>query len=69
MRACIAIDGWKLTIFRSALDQSGYDYEQGAGITPDTISLYVETYDIAALEVVVRAANAEAAKSQQRTLN
>ncbi len=67
MRACIAIDAWKLSIFERHLSQSGYAYEKGEGLTPDTLHLYVETENAAALEHVVRAANTEAARMRDAT--
>lgn len=59
-RAAIAIDAWKLSIFERHLSQSGYTYEQGDGVTEDTLILYVTTDNPVALEVVLRAANEEA---------
>lgn len=64
MRAAIAIGDWKLRIFERHLKQAGYSWEQGAGLTSDTLFLYVETKDAKALETVVRAANAEAARKR-----
>lgn len=62
-KAAIAIDSWKLPIFERHLKQSGYAYEQGKGLTQDTMFLYVDTENVVALETVVRAANTEAAKT------
>lgn len=62
MRAAIAIDNWKLPIFERHLSEAGYTFEKGKGLTADTMFLYVETEHGKALELVVRAANAEAAK-------
>lgn len=60
MRAGIAIDTWKLPIFKRHLKEAGYEYEFGERITSNTRMLYVETDDIKALHKVVWAANIEA---------
>lgn len=65
MKAGIAIDTWKLAIFTRHLEQSGYEFTQGAGIAPDTLMLYVVTDNAQALQAVLRAANTEAAKTKQ----
>lgn len=63
LKAAIAIDEWKLPIFERHLAQSGYVYKKGPGVTLDTLFLTVETENMQALEIVVRAANAEAAQT------
>jgi hypothetical protein len=65
-KVAIAIDDWKLAIFARRLSAAGYPYEKGAGVTPDTLMLYVKTENVEALEHVVRAANAEAAQTGQQ---
>ena len=62
-KAGIVIDSWKLPIFERHLSQDGYTYEQGPGVTPDTLSLFVHTENLKALEIVVRAANTEAKRT------
>ena len=65
MKAAIVIDNWKLPIFERHLEEAGYFYTQGNGLTEDTLNLYVLTNDDPRkLEVVVRAANDEAARSK-----
>ena len=66
LKAAIAIDDWKLPIFERHLSQAGYAYEQGPGLTADTLLLTVKTKNIVALESVVRAANTEAARTGAR---
>ena len=61
MKAGIAIDAWKLPIFERHLTQAGYAFEQGPGLTADTLLLSVTTDAVYALSVVLRAANTEAA--------
>lgn len=63
MKAAIAIDDWKLTIFQRHLEQSGYEFTQGPGLTAGTLLLMVQTTNPEALAVVVGAANTEAAKT------
>jgi hypothetical protein len=48
-----------LPIFERHLKQAGYAYEQGPGLTSDSLHIYVQTDNITALEVVIRAANNE----------
>lgn len=57
MRAGIAVDNWKLPVFREKLKAAGYTYEDKGEITPDSTMLMVETTDIVALGKVVTAAN------------
>lgn len=68
MKAGIAIDGWKLPIFQRHLDAAGYQFEQHPGVTADTLTLTVITDSAADLEVVVRAANTEAAETKRRAM-
>lgn len=64
IKAAIAIDDWKLPIFVRHLTQAGYAFDEGNGLTADTMFLYVVTSNSTALEIVVRAANDEAARSK-----
>ena len=61
LKIAIVIDRWKLPIFERHLSQVGYANENGAGLTADTLNLYVKTENSEALHDVVRAANTEAA--------
>lgn len=61
-KAAIAIDTWKLPIFSRILVAKGYHYEEGPGLTPGTLHLYVHTDNMQALAQVVLACNQEAAK-------
>jgi hypothetical protein len=60
-KAGIAIDGWKFPIFERHLSRAGYAFEKGPGLTADMLLVTVNTKNLEALELVVRAANAEAA--------
>lgn len=65
MIAGIVIDDWKLSIFERHLSAAGYNYTTGSGVTEDTLLLKVKTENMKALEVVVRAANDEAARTRK----
>ncbi len=66
MTAGIGIDDWKLGIFERKLAAAGYAFTKGPGVTDDTLLLKVETDDLKALEIVVRAANTEAANIRRQ---
>ena len=57
--AAVAIDAWKLAIFKRHLDAAGYSYTEGPGLTPDTLFLKVKTDLIAPLQRVIEAAQKE----------
>lgn len=63
MRVAIAIDDWKLPIFERHLSQSGYAFKNCGSLTPGALILSVETTNGDALAVVIKAANAEAART------
>lgn len=66
LKAGVVIDDWKLHIFTKILDESGFQYKQHAGPTPDTINLIVQTETVAKLQPFVEKANAEAADFKRR---
>lgn len=59
MKAGIAVDNWKLPIFRKRLANAGYDYEDGGPLTHDTTLLTVTTNDMAALAKAIEACKRE----------
>lgn len=63
MKAAIAIDAWKLDIFERRLGQAGYAFENAGALTTGTLVLKVSTDNLSALGEVVKAANAEAART------
>lgn len=63
MKAAIAIDDWKLSIFERHLKQSGYSFEQSGRLTPNTLLLTVVTDNLEALAEVVKSANNEASRT------
>lgn len=60
-KAGIAIDDWKLPIFERHLKQAGYSFKNHGLLTTGTLLLRVDTINLVALGVVVKAANTEAA--------
>ena len=58
-KAGIAVDDWKLPVFRKALEDAGYAYEDAGAPPPNTTMLTVNFTDQAALRKVVEAAQAE----------
>lgn len=66
MKAGIAIDDWKLPIFERHLAQSGYTWTTNTGaLVKGTLFLTVDTPNGEALLEVIKAANAEAARTKQ----
>lgn len=61
--AGIAIDSWKLDIFRKHLAVAGYQFTEEP-LTEKTLLLKVRTSNVKTLSVVVREANEEAANAQ-----
>lgn len=63
MKAGIALDDWKLPVFRKRLEEAGYTYEDAGAPSPGVTMLTVQFTDQAALQQVVVAANAECART------
>jgi hypothetical protein len=64
MKAGIAVDDWKLPVFRKLLEEAGYEYNDGGQLTPGTTLLTVETNDMLALKAVLEKCQAECRKEQ-----
>jgi len=60
-KAGIAIDEWKLPIFKRHLEGAGYSFENAGRFTAGSLMLRVDTTNLEALCEVIKAANAEAA--------
>jgi hypothetical protein len=60
MKAGIAIDNWKLSIFERRLTNAGFSFKKNGGLTADTMVLTVESNNLERLAEVVKAANGEA---------
>ena len=65
--AGIAIDNWKLPIFRRHLDDGGFSYTEHPGLTPDAMILKVKTPTVAILQPVVEAAQKECRNARKNT--
>lgn len=59
MMAGVAIESWKLAIFKRHLDAAKYEYTEHPGVTADTLFLKVKTADVMALQEVLKAAQRE----------
>lgn len=57
----VAIDKWKLAIFKRHLDAASCTYDELPGVTADTMILKVKCHSIAPLKKVIEAAVAECA--------
>lgn len=60
--AGVAIDAWKLPIFKKHLDAAGYSYTEHPGVTAGTLFLKVKTERIATLQPVIEKAQEECKK-------
>jgi len=59
--AGVAIDTWKLPIFKRHLNEAGFSFTRHKGLTKDTLILKVECEWVNDLKPVVEAANKECA--------
>ncbi len=62
MRAGIAVDDWKLPVFRRRLSEAGYEYLDGGALTEGTTLLTVETSDMLALKRVIEECQSDCRK-------
>ncbi len=68
-KAAIAIDSWKLPIFKKMLKAAGYSFDKHPGVTDDTLILTVETDDVQKLTVVVAKANRASSQPPSPTVH
>ncbi len=61
-KAGIAVDDWKLPVFRRQLTAAGFEYEDRGPLTGDTTMLAVETDDVPRLAALLKDCQAECAK-------
>lgn len=61
-KAAVAIDIWKLEIFRKHLNGAGYKFTEHPGVTKESMLLQVEYEWVANLKPVIEAAQLECAK-------
>lgn len=59
MKAGIAVDNWKLPVFRKRLTEAGYKYEDGGALTGEATLLTVETNNPLALKKVLEMCQTE----------
>lgn len=57
--AGVAIDNWKLPIFKRHLDEAGYAYTEHPGLTKDTMILKVKCEFVSKLQPVIETAQKE----------
>lgn len=68
MKVGIAVDDWKLPIFRKRLTGAGYTYTDVGGLTHDTTVLTVETNDVLKLKAVIERCQEECRRKGRPTL-
>ena len=61
MKAGIAVDDWKLPVFRKRLTEAGFKYEDAGEMTPNVTLLKVETDNMFKLKNVLEKCQAECA--------
>lgn len=59
MKVGVAVDDWKLPIFRKRLSEAGYAYEDGGTLVGETTLLTVETDNMLALKKVIEICQVE----------
>jgi len=64
LKAGVAIDAWKLKIFKRHLDEAGYQYTEHPGATKGSLLLNVATETVAALKPVIEKAQKECTKAK-----
>jgi hypothetical protein len=69
MKAGIAVDDWKLPVFRKRLTAAGYKYEDGGALTSGVTLLTVKTNNMFALKKVLEECQAECAEMKKGTAN
>lgn len=67
MKAGIAVDNWKLPVFRKRLTEAGYAYEDGGAITAEATLLTVETNNMLALKKVLEKCQTECRRLHKDT--
>lgn len=65
MKAGIAVDNWKLPVFRRRLKEAGYEYTDGGALTGDITLLTVKTNDALRLKRVLEECQIECRERNQ----
>ena len=63
--AGIALDDWKLPIFKKHLDAAGYKYDEPMGFTEGTLVLKVHYEWVHELQAIIEAAQHECAENKR----
>ena len=66
MKAAIALDDWKLVVFRKRLTEAGYEYEDAGEFTPGVTILHVEYTELRPLATLVAACQDECERSRSK---
>jgi hypothetical protein len=66
--AGVAIDDWKLEIFKKHLDAAGYKYEEPVQFTPGTLILKVRYKWAHELQPIIEAAQRECAQNRPKEI-
>lgn len=67
-KAAVAIDHWKLPIFKKHLDAAGYKYEEPINLTTDSKNLILQVHYawVHKLQPIIEAAQRECAREKKR---
>jgi hypothetical protein len=65
VKAGIAVDNWKLPVFRKRLKEAGYEYLDGGALTGATTLLTVEMNDMLALKRLLERCQSECREMKQ----
>lgn len=64
-KAAVAVDDWKLPVFRKHLDAAGYKYEEPVRFTPGTSILQVHYEWVHELKPIIEAAHRECERQRK----
>jgi hypothetical protein len=65
VKAGIAVDDWKLAVFRKRLSEAGYKYEDGGPLFANVTLLTVETDNMLALKSLLEKCQTECRKMKR----
>ena len=67
MKAGVAVDDWKLPVFRQRLTEAGFKYADGGALTDGTTLLTVQTNDILKLKALLERCQRECKQSRRKS--
>lgn len=67
LKAGIAVDDWKLPVFRRRLEAAGYEYHDAGAFVGETTFLTVNTDNMLALKKVLEDCEAECRKLKRKS--